>query len=151
MKTSNDNFLMQQAMNSKLNPYINFDGQAKEAIEFYHNVFGGTLTMTTFKEGGMSQDPSDDDKIMHAMVVVENGMTLMVSDAPKGWEHDSGSAISISLSGDNEAELKGYWDKLSVGGQISQPLVAAPWGDMFGMLTDKFGIKWMVNITGKTS
>jgi PhnB protein len=59
---------------------------------------------------------------------------------------DTGSNVSLSLSGNDEAELKGYWDKLSVGATISVPLAPAPWGDMFGMLTDKFGIQWLVNI-----
>jgi PhnB protein len=88
---------------------------------------------------------------MHAMLIVENGITLMASDTPKGWPHNPGTNISISLSGDDEAELKAYWDKLSVGAQVDQPLTKAPWGDMFGMLTDKFGIRWMVNIAGVKS
>jgi len=138
-------------MTSKLNPYINFNGNAKEAMEFYENVFGGKLTMSTFKEGGMSHDPSETDKIMHAMLIADNGITLMASDTPKGWDYKSGNNISVSLSGENEAELKGYWDKLSAGAKIDQPLEKAPWGDMFGMLTDKFAIHWMVNIAGKKS
>ena len=138
-------------MNSKLNPYINFNGNAKEAMEFYKSVLGGALTMSTFKEGGMPHEPSEENKIMHAMLVAENGITLMASDTPKGWGYNSGTNISISLSGDDEAELKGYWDKLSAGAQIGQPLAAAPWGDIFGMLTDTFGIRWMVNIAGKKS
>jgi PhnB protein len=138
-------------MNSKLNPYINFDGNAKEAMEFYTNVFGGKLTMSTFKEGGAPPDPSQDDKIMHAMLVADNGITLMASDTPKGWAYTPGTNISVSLSGDNEAELKGYFDKLSAGAQIEQPLTKAPWGDMFGMLRDKFGIRWMINIAEKKS
>jgi len=135
--------------NSKLNPYINFNGNAKEAIEFYHDVFGGQLTTSTFKEGGMPHDPSEADKIMHAMLVVDNGITLMASDTPKGWAYNPGTNLSVSLSGDNEAELKGYWDKLAAGAKVEQPLEQAPWGDTFGMLTDKFGIRWLVNIAGK--
>lgn len=107
--------------------------------------------MSTFKDGGMPCDASDENKIMHAMLIAENGITLMASDAATGWPYNPGTNISISLSGDNEEELKGYWDKLSAGGKIDQPLVQAPWGDTFGMLTDKFGICWMVNIAGKKS
>ena len=138
-------------MNSKLNPYLNFNGNAKEAMEFYKNVFGGQLTMSTFKEGGMPVDPSEADKIMHAMLIADNGITLMASDTPKEWPYNPGTNISVSLSGDSEEELKGYWDKLSTDAKIDQPLEKAPWGDMFGMLTDKFGIRWMVNIAGKKS
>lgn len=136
-------------MNSKLNPYLNFDGKAKEAMEFYKGALGGELTLSTFAQGGMPGDPADSEKIMHAQLLCENGMTLMASDTPKEWSYTLGTHMSISLSGDNEAELKGYWDKLSEGAKVDQPLMAAPWGDQFGMLTDKFGIRWMVNIAGK--
>ncbi|MES2953492.1 MAG: VOC family protein [Patescibacteria group bacterium] len=135
-------------MQTKLNPYISFDGKAKEALEFYKTVFGGTLTLTTFKEGGVP-DESVADQIMHGMLIAENGMTLMASDTPPGMPYNPGTNISISLSGENEAELKGYWDKLSSGGSIAVPLDKAPWGDMFGMLTDHFGISWLVNITAQ--
>ncbi len=129
-------------MNNKLNPYLNFDGKAKEVMEFYSSALGGKLTMSTFKEGGMPHDPSEENKIMHAMLVADNGITLMASDTPKEWEYKPGTNISISLSGDEEVELQGYWDKLSAGGKVEQPLVPAPWGD-------KFGIRWMVNIARK--
>ena len=138
-------------MQSKLNPYFNFDGNTKEIMEFYHGIFGGKLTINTFGESGMAKEPSDADKIMHAMLVADNGITLMASDLPSGWSVTKGTNIKISLSGDNDSELQGYWDKLSDGGKIEQPLVPAPWGDKFGMLTDKFGISWMVNIAGKKS
>ncbi len=136
-------------MQSKLNPYISFENKAKEAMEFYKGIFGGELTMSSFKEGGMPVDPPDADKIMHAMLICENGMTLMASDTPPGMPSKSGSSISISLSGDNEEELRGYWNKLSDGATIGVSLAKAPWGDTFGMLTDKFGIGWLVNIAGK--
>ena len=136
-------------MQSKLNPYIGFNGQAKEAIEFYKNVFGGKLSVSTFGESGMNQEPNDANKIMHGSLEADNGMTLMVSDTASHSTYESGARISISLSGDNEEELKGYWDKLSEGGKIEVPLEKAPWGDMFGMLDDKFGVKWLVNIAGK--
>ena len=136
-------------MNSKLNPYVSFNGNAKEAIEFYKSVFGGNLTLSTFKEGGAPVGPEDSDKIMHGMLIADNGITLMVSDTPPGMPYNPGTNISISLSGDNEEELKGYWDKLSEGAKITMPMDKAPWGDTFGMLTDKFGIAWLVNIAGK--
>jgi PhnB protein len=132
----------------KLNPYINFKDKAKEAMTFYQAALGGKLTMSTFGEAGMPADQAPADGIMHSQLDTENGMTLMASDAPLGWPLDTGSNMSISLSGDDEALLKGYWDKLSAGAKIDQPLEKAPWGDTFGMLTDQFGIKWMVNITG---
>lgn len=138
-------------MQSRLNPYISFKDNAREAMELYHSVFGGKLDLTTFKQGmaGMPVDPSEEDKIMHGMLVADNGMVLMGADTPNGMEYQEGARISISLSGDNEEELRGYWDKLLVGGTVTMPLEQAPWGDTFGMLVDAFGVGWMVNITGK--
>ena len=136
-------------MQSKLNPYINFNGNAKEVMEFYKAIFGGKLTMSTFKEGGAPVGPADADKIMHAMLVADNNMILMASDTPPQMPYNPGTNISISLSGDNKEELKKYWNGLFDGAKITMPLAMAPWGDTFGMLTDKFGISWLVNIAGK--
>ena len=134
-------------MQIRLNPYIAFKDNAREAMEFYKTVFGGNLEQHTFKEYQASQDPAEDDKIMHSMLEAENGITFMAADTPNGMEHSASSNISMSLSGDNEAELRGYWDKLSEGGAVIMPLEKAPWGDTFGMCQDKFGISWMVNIS----
>lgn len=134
-------------MQSRLNPYLSFKGNAREAIKFYETVFGGKLTMDTYKDSGMSQDPGEDNKIMHSMLEADNNIVLMAADTPSSMEHKVGTGISISLSGDNETELTGYFEKLSEGGVVAEPLVKAPWGDTFGMCTDKFGIYWMVNIT----
>lgn len=136
-------------MNSKLNPYMHFNGNAKEAMEFYKTVFGGELTMSTFSQGMPGGDAEDADKIMHAQLLVGSDMTLMGSDTPKHMGYTPGTSVTLSLSGADEAELKGCWDKLSEGATITQPLVAAPWGDQFGMLTDRFGMEWMVNITAQ--
>lgn len=137
-------------MKSKLNPYISFKGNAREALEFYQSVFGGKVEMTTFKEGGVPSSPDDENQLMHGMLVAENDITLMASDVPdmSGQEYKVGTNINISLSGDNETELTDYFNKLADGGSVTQPLVKAPWGDTFGMVTDKFGIYWMVNIAG---
>ncbi len=135
-------------MQSRLNPYISFKGDARSAMEFYTSVFGGTLTLNTFKDSGMPVAENEGDQIMHAMLEAPNNFFVMASDTPSHMEHKPGSSISISLSGDNHDELSGYWEKLTEGGTINQPLVQAPWGDTFGMLTDKFGINWMVNIAG---
>jgi len=136
---------------SKLNPYLSFKDNAREAMEFYKTVFGGTLTVSTFKEFQASQDPSEDDKVMHSQLEADNGITFMAADTPKGMEHQPGTNMTMSLSGDNESELRGYWEKLSAGGQVTMPLDEAPWGATFGMLTDKFGVPWMVNIAGKAA
>lgn len=136
-------------MKTLLAPYISFKDNARQAMEFYHTVFGGKLDMTTFADGGVPADMGDPNLIMHAMVEAENGITFMAADTPDGVEYKPGTNISISLSGDNETELRGYWDKLADGGNVTQPLEKAPWGDTFGMFIDKFGIHWMVNISGE--
>jgi PhnB protein len=136
-------------MPSKLNPYLAFRDNARAAMEFYQAVFGGKLALNTFKEFHASQDPSEDDKIMHSMLEAENGIAFMAADTPNSMEYSPGTNISMSLSGDNEAELRGYFEKLTAGGAITMPLEKAPWGDTFGMCTDKFGINWMVNIAGQ--
>lgn len=134
-------------MQTKLNPYVTFRDTTREAMEFYKSVFGGNLTLSTFKEFHASQDPAEDNKIMHAVLQTDNGMTFMAADTPNAMEYQPGTNISISLSGDNFEELSGYFAMLSVGGIISMPLEKAPWGDSFGMITDKYGVNWMVNIT----
>jgi PhnB protein len=136
-------------MPSVLNPYISFKDNARQAMEFYKGVFGGKLTMSTFAEYHASEDPNEGNKIMHAMLIADNGMTLMGADTPNSMQYTPGASISISLSGDNESELRGYWERLSPGSTTVMPLEKAPWGDTFGMLTDKFGTNWLVNITGK--
>jgi PhnB protein len=135
-------------MPTRLNPYLNFAGQAREAVDFYRSVFGGEASVSTFAEGGMPHDPADGQKIMHAQLETPSGFTLMISDTPAsmGTPNPNGT---ISLSGDQDAELRGYWGKLAAGGSVSMPLEAAPWGDTFGMLVDKFGVSWMVNIAGR--
>jgi len=136
-------------MKTLLNPYLSFRDNAREAMEFYHSVFGGKIEFHTFKEFNASQDPAEDNKIMHSMIEADNGLTFMAADTPNSMEHKPGNNISISLSGDNEEELTGYFQKLSEGGAVTMPLGMAPWNSKFGMVTDKFGIQWMVNIAVK--
>ena len=131
-----------------LNPYINFKDNAREAMTFYQSVLGGELTMNTFAEFGASSGPADENLIMHSQLETPAGFTLMAADTPAHEEFKGAGNISISLSGDDEAALSGYWNKLKEDGTIQRPLEKAPWGDRFGMLADKFGVNWLVNITG---
>jgi len=132
-------------MVSRLNPYISFTDNAREAMEFYNSVFGGTLTLSTFGEMGAKDEPYA-DKIMHGMLVTDGGFALMGADTPPGMPHNPGDNIAVSLSGDDAEELSGYWAKLSEGGTVSVELEKQMWGDEFGMCVDRFGISWMVNI-----
>lgn len=132
-------------MTSRLNPYISFDGTAREAMEFYRDVFGGTLTLNTFGEYGQPDAP-EADKIMHGMLETDLKFTLMGADVPPGMEHNPGDNITVSLSGDDGDELREYWRKLSDGGTVTVPLERQVWGDEFGQCVDRFGVPWMVNI-----
>jgi PhnB protein len=131
-----------------LNPYVSFRDNAREAMTFYRSVFGGELNVMTFADGGMPHDPAEADRVMHAQLEAPNGLVLMAADTPSGMEHSPGGNISISLSGDDEPALTGYWDALSGAGTVHMPLEKAPWGDSFGMCADQFGVRWMVNISG---
>jgi len=130
---------------SRLNPYISFEDNARQAMEFYQGVFGGNLTINTFGEMGAADSP-DANKIMHAMLETESGYSIMAADTPEHAERTPGDNISVSLSGDDAADLRRYWDKLSEGGVVTVPLEKQMWGDEFGMCVDRFGIGWMVNI-----
>jgi PhnB protein len=134
-------------MASRLNPYIQFDGSARAAMEFYRDVLGGELAINTFGEYG--GDASFADPVMHAMLETGQGFTLMASDTPPGMEFHSGGNITISLSGDDGDLLRGYFEKLSEGGQVTMPLEKQMWGDEFGSLTDRFGVSWLVNIASE--
>jgi PhnB protein len=130
----------------RLNPYLNFRDQAREAMTFYRDVFGGELTLSTFAELHASDDPSEADKIMHSQLETADGLVLMGADLPKTMELPKASSISVSLSGDDEPRLRSFYDALADGGTVLEPLAQAPWGDHFGMCVDRFGVTWLVNI-----
>lgn len=136
-------------MPTSLNPYLNFTGQAREAMKFYASVLGGELRLTTFAEaGGMGVPEAEEHQVMHGQLDGPDGPLLMGSDVPSHMGRPTPAGFAVSLSGDDEAVLRGWWEGLSAGATIQQPLEVAPWGDAFGMLQDRFGIDWMVNITG---
>ena len=138
-------------MGSILNPYIAFkDGQARAAAEFYQGVFGGELNVNTFGDFGATHEGIEPDWVMHGQLTTPSGYTIMVSDAA-GSEISVGDNISVSLSGDSVEELRGYFQGLGAGGNVSMPLEKQMWGDEFGMVTDRFGIQWMVNIAGEAA
>ncbi len=132
-------------MATRLNPYLSFDGNARDAMEFYKSVLGGTLNANTYGEYG-DKDAPEADKLMHSQIETDGGMILMGADNPPGQEHNPGNNFAVSLFGEDTDELHGFWDKLSDGGTISVPLEKQMWGDEFGMCIDKFGIAWMINI-----
>lgn len=130
-------------MTTRLNPYLSFRDTARDAMEFYRSVLGGELTLSTFGDLQGSEDPAEQDKIMHGLLVSPSGLTLMGADTPDSMQFNPGDNVSVSLSGEDDGELRGYWDKLSEGATITAPLNRAPWGDTFGMCTDRFGVNWL--------
>ena len=132
-------------MASRLNPYLNLNGTARQALEFYQGVFGGELNIMTFGDMGAA-DASDAGKVMHGQLEPSAGYTLMVADVPSHMEYQAPAGFSVSLSGDDGDVLRGYWEQLSGTGTVSVPLEKQMWGDEFGACTDKFGISWLVNI-----
>ncbi|ALE07361.1 3-demethylubiquinone-9 3-methyltransferase [Arthrobacter sp. ERGS1:01] len=135
-------------MTTRLNPYLGFRGNAKDAMEFYQSVFGGELTLSSFRDGGGGVEEAELDQIMHGALLTDGGLSLMGSDTPSHMEFTPGTNHQVSLTGEDEAELRGYWDKLSASGTVTMPLEKAPWGDTFGMCVDGYGIPWLVNISG---
>ncbi|NPC96453.1 VOC family protein [Nocardioides sp. zg-DK7169] len=136
-------------MSLRLTSYLGFPGTAREAMELYRDVLGGELQATTFAEVGQSDEPGERDKIMHAVLETPDGFVLMGADHPAGTDRVVGNAHSVSLSGEDDARLRGWWERLSDGGTVVLPLTTAPWGDAFGMCTDRYGTSWMVNISSR--
>ncbi|MDR0345767.1 MAG: VOC family protein [Nocardiopsaceae bacterium] len=136
-------------MTARLNPYLAFNGDARPAMEFYQDVFGGRLQLDTFGEYGDPDAPGA-GLIMHSLLETPGGFTLMGNDTPPGTDHQPGGAISVSLSGNpaDGGELRGYWARLSADGTVIMPFGKQVWGDEFGMCTDKFGVTWLVNVSG---
>jgi PhnB protein len=133
---------------SRLNPYISFKDNARQAMEFYQGVFGGNLVVNTFGDLGAPVESSDASKVMHSMLETDSGFTIMAADTPEHMPQSTpGNNIAVSLSGDDAADLRRYWDKLSENGTVAVPMEKQAWGDEFGMCIDQFGISWMVNVT----
>ena len=133
----------------RLNPYLNFRDDAREAMTFYQSVLGGELTISTFAEFHASDDPAEQDKVMHSRLETPDGFVLMASDTPARMEFKGQSGIAVSISGDDEAKLRGFWEQLSEGGTVEMPFEQAPWGAVFGMCVDRYGTSWLVNAGGE--
>ena len=137
-------------MSMRLNPYIQFGTNTAEALDFYKSVFGGEAVLSHFKEYGT--EGADGDLVMHGQLETDAGFTIMAADSPSFMSGPAKeSNITVSLSGDDGDALRGYWEKLSDGANVSTPLEKQMWGDEFGQLTDKYGVGWLVNISGSQS
>jgi PhnB protein len=134
-------------MKPTFNPYLNFNGNCADAMGFYKSVLGGELDIQRFADTPQMQVPEEQKQlVIHAMLKSDSGI-IMASDG--GPEHPVtfGNSVHLSLNGSDESLLTKYFNGLAEGGKIDMPLARQFWGDTFGMLTDKFGIHWMVNIS----
>ena len=128
----------------KLEVYLFFPGNCKEAMDFYKGVFGGEVFVQTFDEVPGEKPANSAGKVMHASLTSDD-VHIMASDSTE-HDHFEISAVSLSLSGTDEAKLRGFFDKLAEGGKVTMPIEKQSWGALFGSLTDKYGFDWMVNI-----
>ncbi|HEY6742972.1 MAG TPA: VOC family protein [Lapillicoccus sp.] len=137
-------------MSMRLNPYLQFSDNAAEALDFYQSVLGGEVVVSRFKEYGT--EGADGDLVMHGQLETDAGFTIMAADTPSFMSaRAKESNITVSLSGDDSDALRRYWQGLSDGANVSTPLEKQMWGDEFGQLTDKYGVGWLVNISGSQS
>jgi PhnB protein len=134
-------------MTIKTTPHLNFRGQARAALEFYHSVFGGSLAAVTYKDAQAVQNPAEAEQIMWGQVAADSGFAIMAYDVPSALQYDAGIIpIFVSVRGTDAAELTDLWEKLSAGSTLIAPLAPAAWSPLYGMLKDKFGVTWVLDI-----
>ncbi|WP_053388079.1 VOC family protein [Leucobacter japonicus] len=142
-------------MSISLNPYLNFHGTAREALEFYHSVLGGEIRIMQYDAiPGMMGDPAEAEKIMHGQIDTPDGLTIMAADYPASMSELPDAAKpgnSVCISGDDDPRIRALWDGISQGAEIREPFAQAPWGDTFGMLEDRFGVPWMFSLAPKAA
>jgi PhnB protein len=127
--------------------HLNFRGDAHAALEFYQSVFGGDLATVTYKDAGAVQEESEADQVMWGQVLAGNGFHVMAYDVPSQMAHQRGeNSFFVSVRGETVEEVTGYWEKLSDGATIVIPMGPAGWAPAYGMLKDRFGIVWVVDV-----
>ncbi|MFH8528553.1 VOC family protein [Streptomyces tendae] len=148
-------------MSIKTTPHLNFRGQARAALEFYRSVFGGEVTIATYGDLGMPKELPGADGVVFGQVETAEGFRVMAYDIPgrtegpvdsKGSTHrENGSTVTtqpffVSVRGESLPEVEAYWENLSVGSVIVEPLASSAWSAGFGMLTDRFGVTWVLDV-----
>jgi PhnB protein len=128
--------------------HLNFRGAAREALDFYQSVFGGRAVAVTYKDAGNVQNESEADWVMWGEVVADNGFHIMAYDVPSQLAWNQGDdPFFVSVRGDDADEISALWQKLSEGSTVMRPLEAAQWAPLYGMLTDRFGVTWVLDVT----
>jgi PhnB protein len=127
--------------------HLNFRGDARAALEFYQSVFGGDIVIITYKDAQNVQDPSEADWVMWGQVAAPNGFRVMAYDVPSRTPYNPGeNPFFVSVRGDLDKEITALWEKLSVGSTVVQPLAPSGWAPLYGMLKDRFGITWVLDV-----
>ena len=130
--------------------HLNFRGQAGEALAFYASVFGGQVTAFTFAQGGDEQDSADGavgEQVKWGAVSAPGGFSVMAFDVPPGRAYDAGTdAVYVSVRGTDVEEVTGYWQALTAGGTVRAELAPAGYAPLYGMVTDRFGVTWVLDV-----
>ncbi|GAA2208365.1 VOC family protein [Nonomuraea monospora] len=127
--------------------HLNFRGEARAALEFYRSVFGGDLAVVTYKDTGHVQDPADADLVTWGQVLADDGFHVMAYDVPSAMPFERGeNSFFLSVRGADAAEITAYWERLTEGATVVQPLGPSPWAPLYGMLKDRFGVVWVLDV-----
>ncbi|MGA6204326.1 VOC family protein [Nocardia testacea] len=130
--------------------HLNFRGEARAALEFYRSVFGGHLAAVTYKDAGAVGEESQADQIMWGQVQAGNGFHVMAYDVPAPTAYTPGeNAFFVSVRGETAEEVSGYWEKLAAGATVVVPLGPASWAPVYGMMRDRFGVVWVLDVTSE--
>lgn len=127
--------------------HANFRGNARAALEFYHSIFGGHLMVVSYADAGAVQNPAEADQVLWGQVAAASGFRIMAYDVPSSLAWDPGTIpFFLSLRGTSPEEITTYWQGLAPSATIIQPLGTSPWSPLYGMLKDKFGITWVMDL-----
>ena len=127
--------------------HLNFRGDARAALEFYRSVFGGEIAIATHQQGYGTTDPAEAELVAWGQVLAENGFHVMAFDVPASQSYDAGDKpVYVSIRGTDHDEITGYWKGLSDGATIVQDLAPSGWTPLYGMLTDRFGVTWVLDV-----
>ena len=127
--------------------HLNFRGDAREALTFYQSVFGGHLAAVTYADAHAVTEPAEADQVMWGQVASEAGFRVMAYDVPSHTPYEPGVIPAfVSVRGTDADELRGYWDALAEGATVVAPLAEAPWSPLYGMLKDRFGVTWVLDV-----
>jgi PhnB protein len=134
-------------MSVKVVPHLNLRGDARAALAFYRSVFGGELTIVSYRDAHSVQDPAEADQVMWGQVAASSGFRVMAYDVPSSRPWSPGEApFFVSLRGETAEEVRGYWEGLVEGATVLVPIAPSAWAPLYGMLKDRFGVTWVVDV-----